>query len=208
MAVAIPGPFDYQNGVFLMKHKFAAVYGESFADLVGIPRENCRFTHDVVAMILGNVDENSANTALVTLGTGLGFAMFIDGKVLVNDLGSPAVSIYARPYRDGILEDYVSKRGIQNRYGDSSLTVKEIAGRALDGDQKALSVFAETGTILADNIGPILKEYGVKTVLLGGQISRSWRLFAPAMKDHLPGDIEVSPISSFDNATFMGLASL
>ena len=31
--VAIPGPFAYSDGRFLMKHKYAAVYGDYFADL-------------------------------------------------------------------------------------------------------------------------------------------------------------------------------
>ena len=31
VSVVMPGPFDYKNGgVFLMKHKFAAVYGKTF----------------------------------------------------------------------------------------------------------------------------------------------------------------------------------
>ena len=32
--VAIPGPFRYSDGTFLMKHKFASVYGEKFEDLI------------------------------------------------------------------------------------------------------------------------------------------------------------------------------
>lgn len=206
--VAIPGPFRYSDGQFLMKHKFASVYGEYFADLVGLPREQCRFVHDVVCMLLGEVTPDSGNTAIIALGTGLGFAMFVDGKVLTNELGSPAVSIYSRPYRDGILEDYVSKRGIQGRYGDPSLTVKEIAHRALSGDPGAQAVFAETGDIIGECIGSILKEYGIKTLLLGGQISRSWQLFAPELQARLGDGVKVSPISDFDNATFNGLKNL
>lgn len=206
--VAMPGPFSYEDGQFLMKHKFASVYGAYFADLVGLPREQCRFVHDVVCMLLGEVTPKSVNTAIIALGTGLGFAMFVDGKVLTNDLGSPAVSIYARPYRDGILEDYVSKRGIQGRYGAPSLSVKGIAQRAFSGDTKAQAVFTETGDIIGDCIGTILKEYGIKALLLGGQISRSWQLFAPQLQVCLGEDVKVSPISDFDNATFNGLKNL
>lgn len=206
--VAMPGPFRYADGQFLMKHKFASVYGAYFADLVGLPREQCRFVHDVVCMLLGEVTPISGNTAIIALGTGLGFAMYVDGKILTNDLGSPAVSIYARPYRDSLLEDYVSKRGIQGRYGDPSLSVKEIAERALSGDMKAQIVFTETGDIIGECIDPILKEYGIKNLLLGGQISRSWQLFAPRLQVRLGEGVEVCPISDFDNATFNGLKKL
>ena len=206
--IAIPGPFDYSKGIFLMKHKFAAVYGESFAHIVGLPESSFRFAHDVVAMLMGEVSPGDANTALVTLGTGLGFCMYKDGKVLTHELGSPAVSIYARPYRDGILEDYVSKRGITGRYGNPALSVKDIAQLAFSGDAKAREVFSETGDILGESIGPILKEYGVKRLLLGGQISRSAELFLPALKARLGDDVTVQPVSDIDNATFNGLRKL
>lgn len=206
--VAIPGPFRYADGTFLMKHKFAAVYGENFADLAGIAREKCRYVHDVVAMLLGEVTSKSRNTALITLGTGLGFCMWIDRKVLTNEFGSPAVSIFNRPFRDGVLEDYASKRGIVGRYGDPALSVKAIASMAFAGDEKARAVFTETGEIIGETICPILEEYRVETLLLGGQISRSWELFAPALKKWLPKGISVKPVDDFDNAAFCGLQKI
>ena len=116
IAVAIPGPFDYERGIFLMKHKFAAVYGDNFRDVAGIPSGiELRFTHDVNCMLSGEMRYGNgreySRVALVTLGTGLGFAMSIDGHILKNETGSPLVSIFGIPYRDGILEDYASKRG-------------------------------------------------------------------------------------------------
>lgn len=209
LRVAIPGPFDYEKGVFLMKHKFAAVYGERFVDVAcpgGAPR--VRFAHDVVAMLLGSLPPGGGNTALITLGTGLGFCLYVDGKVLVNQLGSPAVSIFNRPYRDGVLEDYASKRAIVGLYGDPSLSVKEIAQRAKRADAKALAVFEEVGKVIGEAVGPILEEYGVRHVLLGGQISRSWQLFAPALSAGLPAGIDLAPVPDFDNATFRGLEAL
>ena len=211
---AVPGPFDYATGQFLMKHKFAALYGEYFADLVGLPRECCRFSHDVNCMLLGEVRRSSdagkaQNTAMIALGTGLGFAMFIDGALLKNELGSPKVSIYNRPFRDGVLEDFASKRGVQRLFGRSDLTVKEIADLARGGDAPAVEAFSRMGTVIGQAIAPILSEYRVARLLLGGQISRSWDLFAPALKAELPSSVSVvEPISDFDNTTFNGLEAL
>ena len=83
VAIAIPGPFDYGNGVFLMKHKFAAVYGERFADLVKPALDHSgrsegitfRFIHDVNATLLGEMasEGKEGRLALITVGTGLGF---------------------------------------------------------------------------------------------------------------------------------------
>lgn len=204
---AVPGPFEYATGHFLMKHKFAAVYDEYFADLVGLPRENCRFVHDVNCMLLGN--SPTCNTAMIALGTGLGFALCVDGQILKNELGGPKVVIYYRPFRDGILEDYASKRGVLRLYGRDDLTVKEIADRAHAGEQKAIDAFAQMGTIIGQAISSIMVEYKVERLLLGGQISRSADLFINQIKAELPSIVEtVEPIKDFDNTTFNGLSVL
>lgn len=213
VAVAIPGPFDYEKGIFLMKHKFAAVYGESFADIIGGNREY-RFIHDVNAMLLGEmvsgVGKGYDRVALVTLGTGLGFAMSIDGCLLKNEMGSPAVPIWNLPYRDGILEDYVSKRGFLRGLPDG-LTVKDLAMKANNGDSEALFRFADAGAVLARSIAPILEEYKIECLLFGGQISRSFNLFGPAVRSGLAKVSslkQISRVSDIGAATFNGLKTL
>lgn len=210
---AVPGPFDYTTGQFLMKHKFAAVYGRYFRELVGV--QDCRFLHDVNCMLLGEMTSGNGKpyrrVAMIALGTGLGFAMSIDGEILRNGLGSPEVSIFNRPFRDGILEDYASKRGVWRLYGDDSVTVKEIAQRAASGERHALDAFAQMGAVIGEVTAPIIKEYGIECLLLGGQISRSSILFAPAIEEEFSKvgiGIVISPISDFDNATFNGLKAL
>lgn len=216
-AVAIPGPFRYADGTFLMKHKFAAVYGEKFADLIA--EANCpaarsyRFIHDVNCMLLGEMAEGAGRgyerVALVTLGTGLGFALSLDGQIQMNELGSPLVPVYNLPFRDGILEDYVSKRGFLR--GWEGITVKELAARAYEGNPAARDRFREVGGILASSIAPLLGRYGIQCLLLGGQISRSYSLMAQALEDglrELASLQYVGPVSDIDNATFNGLKTL
>lgn len=250
-AVAIPGPFRYADGTFLMKHKFAAVYGEKFADLIaeancpavaerraGVKEDDCpavaekkadaplgqssssssdapsfRFIHDVNCMLLGEMAEGAGRgyerVALVTLGTGLGFALSLDGQIQMNELGSPLVPVYNLPFRDGILEDYVSKRGFLR--GWEGITVKELAARAYEGNPAARDRFREVGGILASSIAPLLGRYGIQCLLLGGQISRSYSLMAQALEDglrELASLQYVGPVSDIDNATFNGLKTL
>ena len=91
-AVSIPGPFDYSAGIFRMKHKFAAVDGCSFRDLSG--GVDAVFLHDANAFLLGELTFGSARgfsrAGGVTLGTGLGAAFAVDGKLLTNPAGSTA----------------------------------------------------------------------------------------------------------------------
>ena len=224
VAVAIPGAFDYDRGIFLMKHKFAAVYGEKFQDIVlggtGLTEDDVefRFIHDVNCMLLGEVCVGAAkgfgNTALVSLGTGLGFSMYVEGRILENTLKSPEVSIYNLPFKGGILEDYASKRGIVRGYlrhkgiDFTELTVKDIAGLAHDGDEAAKAAFSEAASIVGSVISPVLAGYGIRCLLFGGQISRSFDLMEPALRKALhevPLLEKIAPISDFSGATFTGL---
>ena len=108
IGVAIPGPFDYVNGVFRMTHKYASVYGEDFRSLARIPScVELRFTHDVNCMLSGEMAYGNGRgfdrVALVSLGTGLGYSMSICGEILKNEFGSPLVTIFKYPCRGGIL---------------------------------------------------------------------------------------------------------
>lgn len=222
IAVAIPGPFDYGKGIFMMKHKFASVYGESFASLANIPETvKISYIHDVNCMLLGEMTSGAArnyeNAAIVSIGTGLGFAMSINREIQKSPTGSPAVVIYYRPYEDGIVEDYVSKRGITRLYsilsGETACrrTVKEIADMAHSGNRAAAESFSKAAHILGKSVAPVLEEYNVGCLLFGGQISKSYDLMEQAVGEELAGIgclKKVSTVSDFDNATFNGLKAL
>lgn len=219
IAIAIPGPFDYTNGVFKMKHKFSAVFDESFREVALIPEfVKLHFTHDVNCMLSGEIAYGNAKdysrVALVTLGTGLGFSMYIDGEILCNDMGSPLHAIYNRPYKDGMLEDYASKRGIMSIYqslSGNSLTVREIAMKAYDGDSAAVETFNRVAATLSEALYGIMDKFKIECLLFGGQISRSFSLMEPILKRsfaNLNSMKLISTISDFDNATFNGLRSL
>ena len=207
IAVAIPGPFDYEKGIFLMRHKFAAVYGESFRVLADLPEDaDVIFCHDVIAALLGCEGDNEA---LVTIGTGLGFAHKEKGRVQVGPTGSPARAIYNLPWGDGILEDAVSARGLRNAYarltGRTDLSAAQIAGLADTGDEPAQEVYSTLGETLGTALAPLLEELRVGTLLLAGQISRSLHLFERPLRNALDGiDIRHAPAG----AVFAGLCRL
>lgn len=211
VGVAIPGPFDYQEGVFHMEHKFAAVKGESFRALAGTPdRVAFRFHHDVNAALLGAIRMlGLKNAALVTLGTGLGFAYATDGRVQYNEKGSPARSLWNLPCKGGILEDVASARGIRIAYaqmtGDAFQTPSTIAKKAYAGEPAALAVYRNMGTLLGEQLRPLQEELGFTTLLMGGQISNSLSLFAANLQEALPGTT-ISPAPQ--GAVFEGLSSL
>lgn len=214
VGIAIPGPFNYEDGVFLMKHKFTAVYGASLRELARLPEEVVlKYHHDVNVLLRGAIRMlglEKGNTAVVTLGTGLGFAYAIDGLVRYNEMGSPARNLWNIPMGEGgILEDRISARGIQAAYsrktGDCGQSVHSIAQRAFAGEESALEVFADLGDLLGEILAGIVNELEIDTLLMGGQIAKSLSLLSRPLQNRLEG-IDILHVP--EGAVFEGLSSL
>ena len=222
--IAFPGPFDFGLGIPLMTHKFRNIYGISLLDLLRTrtdvgPTMPVLFMHDVNAAMLGEMRcgnaRGFANAALIALGTGLGFACCLDGEVQYAPTGSPRITVYKKPFRDGILEDYVAKRGFLRLYGEitgqdtgPSLTVADLGRMAGEGDARARETFATVGGILAAALRDLLVEHGVECLLLGGQISRSFAHMEAALRDGLrdvAGLTRIAPAEHIGEAAFYGL---
>ena len=209
VGISTPGPFDYERGCCLMDHKYRAIKGLGirrwFTDVFGsVP---IRFVHDATACMLGLMNEletdHYSRVAAVTLGTGLGFTISIDGKIQTNGHGGPAISLFDRPYRDGIAEDYVSRRGILARYRQASeqteaLDVVDIATLAQNDDLDALRIFQETGTMLGEILRVVLTEQQIECLVIGGQIARASRLFEASLRtalSEIPSLQTIQPVS-------------
>ncbi len=226
VGICMPGPFNYFTGVSKMVHKFSAILDVSLLDLIhgmeGLENVPVVFGHDVNTQLLGEMVGGNAkgqtDVCLVSLGTGLGFAMAKDGKVMMSELGSPAISIWNRPYGDGILEDYASKRGFYNTWEmvtgqrpSEDMTVAMMGSMASEGDATSLEVFRRVGEFIGKTIRPILEEQKTVCLLFGGQISRSFRFMEDAVRAELAGisDLKtISTVSDFSNAAFKGLADM
>ena len=221
--IAIPGPFDYRNGISLMTHKFQTLYEMNLKDWLiettGIhPDLPVVFVHDANAVLygeqwLGNAKDFD-NTAVVTIGTGLGFTHSQNKTVQCNDWGSPFITIFKTQYGQGILEDYVSKRGILKIYSNiagkiaDKMKVIDIARLAGEGDIAALATFREAGRILSEVLAGILAEKNIECLLFAGQISRSFHYMETAIKEGLKevGCLKrISPVSNIDYAAFYGV---
>ena len=213
VGVAIPGPFDYRTGMFLMKHKFAAVYGELFTELAGIPEGvTVKFVHDVNAVLEGALrimDLHNKNTALVTLGTGLGFSLAIKGQVRYGPTGSPADVLWNLPWKDSILEDYVGSKGVKKYWiaegGDANDSAAVIAQKAGEGNPAAIKAYQKVGDTLGEALKGLMEEHKVDTLLFAGQVSKSLDLMEPSIRKHLK-DINIALAPA--GAVFRGIASL
>jgi len=221
VCAAIPGPFNYKEGIFLMKHKFAAVYGKSFREILGdviTPDTRLAFAHDVNGALLGAIMADPSLkegvVAMCTLGTGLGFAHAIQGQVQESEMGSPARNIWNQPYLDSIVEDYASRRAILRFYAENGGVlaegedVKEIAMRARAGEENAADAFRQAGRHLAAGAAELVKELGVRYILFGGQISRSFDLMEEEVRKGLPAGVQISVSPDIQGMVLIGASSL
>jgi glucokinase len=226
IGVATPGPFDFAAGASLMEHKWAGIRGVKLRpELVrrcGLPAGlPIRFLHDVHAFLRGEALRGAAQgferVAGVTLGTGLGFGILIDGVFRDNGKGSPHVGIYKEPWRGGVLEDFVSRRGLRADYVRRSRAggepdVEEIAHRAREGDDRhARAAFREMGRTLADALAGHLEENRIECLVLGGKISNAFDLFGEeleALRGRVPSLRAVERARDIDGAPLYGAAAL
>ena len=197
---AMPGPFDYVNGICLIKGvpKYENLYGTNvgvaISQSLGLPQDiPVRFMNDASSFAVGEAwagkAADSSRLMAITLGTGLGSA-FIADKIpvvtvdMVPDLGC----VYHISFRDGIADDYFSTRWFTKKYkertGRESKGVKDIAEEA-ESDNRIRNIFIEFGASLAAFLSPYLIKFGADVLVLGGNISRAYDLFGPALEDEM-----------------------
>ncbi len=188
IAVSIPGPFDYENGIFRMEHKFAAVKDCSFSELTGeLPAS---FVHDANAFLLGELLHGAGRgfqrVGGITLGTGLGAAYAVDGVLQVNSAGSPAenVTIWNSPFRDGTAEDYVSARALLKDF--PGMDAKQLEDAAVNGNPKARQAWREYSTNLYELLGEWKQRLRPDIIILGGQLRKGLFLGKP-----VPAELDV-----------------
>lgn len=224
--MAFPGPFDYRQGVSLIRgvRKFDRIYGLDVAAslrarLAGCGIVDFRFVNDASAFALGECLGGAASDAervvALTLGTGVGSG-FVAGRRLVETGDEVPANgwVYSLPFEGSIADDAFSTRWVCRRYrelaGEEVAGAREVAAR-YDTDPAARQLFDEYGDRLARFAGPLLDRFGSRVLVLGGNISRAWPLFGPAMERRLAADgcaTQVRISQLLDRAALVGAASL
>lgn len=197
IGMAFPGPFDYEQGISLMKglDKYDEIYGYRLPEEIQkrikkkslLSEDGCRFLflHDVEAFALGESRFGSASDLnrlfCLCIGTGAGSAFVENGAAVKQGKGVPQNGwIYDTPFKDSIIDDYVSVRGLRKQAEGCFLKIPDGAGLyclALDGDERAKEVFKSFGRDVLQAITPFLREFGPDALILGGQISKSFSFF-------------------------------
>jgi glucokinase len=208
IGIAIPGPFDYEKGISLIKNldKYEALYGlnvkQHVRDILELsPELPMLFDNDAWSFGRGEVWVGAGQpydrVIVFTMGTGVGSAFAVAGRIVDEGPGVPWFGwISGQQYRDGILNDYISRTFMIRRYRELTGRYSERAGRDIDvkqmanlaraGDADAITVFEEVGTELGGFLREHhVQEFGAECIIFGGQIAKSYDLFIGPVKDAL-----------------------
>lgn len=227
LAVCMPGPFDYTNGLCWIKDqsKYEHFYGLNvrylFQGTLNLSSSfPILFENDAVCFGKGEVFKDATNLSkkvmAVTLGTGLG-ACFIDKGVSIvsGELVPADGEIYNMPYKEGIAEDYVSVRGLLSAY--KNLTAKslsnglELFNLAVAEDKDAIKVFEAMGENLAEVVIPWIQKFEADSFIIGGKIANASEFFLETFNKKIKDSgLEIKVLVSTDNevAALLGAASM
>ncbi len=117
------------------------------------------------------------NLVGVTLGTGLGTGIIIEGR-LYSGSNCGAGEFGHIAYKDQFIEFYCSGQFFMNQYGQKGQQIYE---KAKEGDEKALGIFGEYGTHLGEAIKTIMFAVDPEAIILGGSIRQSFPFFQKTM---------------------------
>lgn len=196
---AMPGPFDYRDGISRMEHKYPRLFGR---DIAGELRRRVhietdtrvRFLNDASAFAVGEAWLGKGSccrrVVAITLGTGLGSAFIEDGIPVVGRDDVPAEgSLWRLPFRYGNADQFFTTRWFvkahADRLGGQVSGAKEVADLAENGDAAALAIFERFGTNLAGFLAPWLARFEAEVLVIGGRITRAYRFFGPVLEKGL-----------------------
>ncbi|GAA0609439.1 ROK family protein [Kribbella sandramycini] len=216
LAIAIPGPFDYEAGIgwYQGQTKFDALYGFELGAALRaeLGLERLEFVNDAEAFAVGEwtagPTRGAERCAGVTVGTGIGTAFLADGYVVrTGGTVPPGGELYRTQYDGRPLEDSISGRALLRAYFDRTgvdepgIGVKQIADRARAGDGTALDSLRAGFTVLAEALTPWIDRFAVTRTVLGGSISGAFDL----VHDVFP--FEVVATRDTEHAALIGAAA-
>ncbi|NYE05859.1 glucokinase [Bacillus niacini] len=228
---AFPGPFDYQKGVsFISKvNKFESLYGVDLRNelTMRLRQQKVFFLH--AAQPFRIVFENNANmfalgewvtgkakdyhrVMFLTLGNGTGSAFMENGEIIKNREDVPPNGwVYCHPFRESIVDDYLSTRGIlriaQQLNVNPNIGLKEIADAARSGHKDEKEVFHRFGELLGEMLLIFIKPFQPDAVVIGGQIAKSYDLFMGQVHRALDNQqVSILFLDRTSYPTFVGLS--
>jgi len=213
LGIAMPGPFDYENGISLMQQgKFIDIYQvnikEELAKRMSISQDQIYFVNDAAAFMEGEVFggcvQGFNKVFGVTLGTGLG-TTFYNGEFATDE------DLWDSPFKNSICEDYLATRWFVNYYaeltGEQISGTKELLDKPLEIQTKIFDEYADS---FSEFVVQYVNHYEPEVLVIGGNIAKAYpyfekRFIQNLIKNNINLSVRISAI--FEDAAILGAAS-
>ena len=176
-------------------------FAQMISDRMGVP---CRITNDANAAAMGEmtygVAKGMKNFIMITLGTGVGSGIVIDGKVVYGHDGFAGELGHTKIIRDGsarpcgcgqkgCIEAYASANGVARTAQEllsttkrasllrnmpvKEVTSKDVFDAAMQGDEMAKEIFEYTGTLLGAKLADFIAFSAPEAIVLFGGLTKA-----------------------------------
>ena len=187
-------------------------FANLMADKFGVP---AALTNDANAAAVGEMTYGAAhgmkNFIMITLGTGVGSGIVIDGKVVYGHDGFAGELGHVNVMRNngrlcgcgksGCLETYASATGVARSAREiietstkesllrnipvESITSKDVFDAAMQGDEVAKKIFNYTGKILGESFADFVAFSAPEAIILFGGLSKAGDLIMNPIKENM-----------------------
>jgi glucokinase len=199
VGIGVPGFIDIDAGVVVGTANLPGFEGFPVRDeiqkVLGTP---IILENDANAAALGEMwmgaGKDVRDLILITLGTGIGGGIVVDGKVLHGFLGMAGEIGHMTVFPDGnpcgcgncgCLEKHASATAIaamgRMMHFGNDVTAEKVYDLALQGNERAKLVFQSVGRALGIGLASLINLFNFPLYLLSGGPLPAWEMFAPTM---------------------------
>ena len=183
------------KSIAYMQGRLAGLQGFMWEDFLQSP---VVVLNDAHAALLGEVWQGAAkgcqNVILLTLGTGVGGAALVDGRLIkgqigrAGHLGHTSVNSDGTPdivNTPGSLEQMIGNYNLLERSGGRFMSTRKLVEAHLAGDSDATKIWSRSVYQLAAAIASFINAFDPEIVIIGGGIAQAGAALFDPLREHL-----------------------
>lgn len=211
IGIAMPGPFDYEHGIALMRgqNKYDDLYGlnitQGLYNALGSTSFDIRYINDAAAFLQGEVFALGRDQEMrilgITLGTGLGSAVWNRGQKAYD------ADLWNIPYKAAIFEEYLVTRWFTKRFQEITKSTEPGLKEIIEHHQHTAAfqhLMSEYRGHLFQFLTYFSEKHQCKTYIIGGNIAKAWDIID---RGDLFTDFDICTGLYQENAALIGAAS-
>jgi hypothetical protein len=194
IGIGLPGRTDPEKPIWIPMLSFLN-QSHLIEDLMDNLEANVTLINDAQAALVGEVNFGAAkgcrNVILVTLGTGIGGGVMIDGKIYVGHNGTAGsfgwllapVKVYPNPEL-GPWERWASGNSLQNTAENLGLSISQLLNDAPHPkDSPAESAVSDFALRVGKGLGSLASLFDPQVVIVSGGLVNSWNVLERSVNE-------------------------